>query len=202
MQQINLYRAEFRPNREPLRAIHMAAGLALFLVLLFCVAIYSHVQNANLTEQIAQEKKSFEAAQLELQKLSLLQPKNQAAQLELEKQRLEYERDRRKQILSVISRQDFGNAEGFSGQLQSMARQSLDTVAVDAFSLQKGGTYLELSGKTSKADQVPLYIQRLRTEPAFARVGFGVLTVERKMPGTSFLDFNLANPEMLDKEKK
>jgi Tfp pilus assembly protein PilN len=96
---------------------------------------------------------------------------------------LQAEVSRREQIMALITQQNLGNAEGFSRQMRSMARQSLDTMQIDNFSLQAGGGYMEMSGRTRQADQVPLYLQRLRAEDSFQRVRFGVLNVEREERG-------------------
>lgn len=191
MQQINLYLPEFRPNRAPLRAQHMALAIMGFIVLLGLFSMYSLYRQGQLEDQLAQEKLALESTQLQLQKLALQAPL-QSKQLDDELLRLQKERDRRQQILAVISNQDLGNAKGFSGQLTAMAKQSLDSLALETFALQKGGRYVEFSGKTRQPDQVPLYIQHLRTEADFAAVRFGVLTVERDEKNNQALSFRVA----------
>jgi hypothetical protein len=99
----------------------------------------------------------------------------------------------------MISHQDLGNDKGFSAQLNALAKASLNTISLETFSLQKGGTYAELSGKTRSADQIPLYVQKLRSDPSFANVGFGVLNVQRD-ENSGLLQFSLAKA-VEDKEK-
>lgn len=202
MQQINLYLPEFRPNREPLRAHHMFWVLLGFIVLLALYTGYSNYQTRELEQQLVQEKAGLEALQLELQKLSLQQASRQTNQLDNEILRLQQERERRKQILAVISSQDLGNSKGFSEQMQAIARQSLETLALEVFSLQEGGNYVEFSGKTRQPDQVPLYLQRLRTEPSFVPVRFGVLNVEREKSDAVALNFQVAKPAAAKEGKK
>lgn len=198
MQQINLYLPEFRPNREPLRSVHMLWGGVALIVLLILFSVYSGYQNAQLRQQIALEQEAVLAAQQQLQKLALQQPQNVRAQLEREILQLQTERKRREQLLTIISRQDLGNTSGFSAQLQTLARQSLDSIALERFSLQQGGSYFEFSGTTRSADQVPVYLQRLRSENSFARVGFGVLRVERPENRAAPLRFSLVKPQPKD----
>lgn len=201
MQQINLYLPEFRPNREPLRSQHMlwlAVGL---LVLLVLFSIYSSYRNSQMRAQVAEEQAALQAAQMQLQQLGLLQPKNLREQLETEIAQLLEERDRRAQIFTIISRQDMGNTSGFSAHMEALARQSMDTLALDKFSLQRGGSYVEFSGTTRRADQIPVYLQRLRSEASFAEVDFGVLTVERAERSDSLLKFKLERAEEEDAAK-
>lgn len=191
MQQINLYLPEFRPNREPLRAIHMLwAGLAL-VGLLVLFSIYSSYQLSSLEAQLAQEKIAQQNMQSQLQLINTKKPAQNSAELDGKIEQLQKKLQRHSQILSMISHQDLGNDKGFSGQLNALGQASLNTISIEAFSLQRGGKYAELSGLTRSADQIPLYVQRLRKEAAFADVGFGVLNIERDEQ-SGLLKFHLA----------
>lgn len=201
MQQINLYLPEFRPNREPLRAVHMLWGILGLIILLGLFSGYSSYQTRQLEQELLQEKLALETLQLELQKLALQPSSRQIHQLDSDIERLQLERSRREQILTVISRQDLGNSNGFSSQMEAMARQSLSTLALESFSLQEGGSYVEFAGVTRQPDQVPLYLQRLRGEPSFAAVRFGVLNVERKAANAVALNFQVAK-SITEKEGK
>ncbi len=194
MQQINLYRPEFRPSCEPLRSVHMLWGLVALIFLLSFYSGFTHQGNARLQQQLANEQALLESQHLTLQKLSLQQTQNQPAQLDAEIERLQQEIERRKQILALITDQDFGNTKGFSAHIQAMARQSLETLALESFSLKSGGNYVELAGKTRKPDQVPLYLQRLRAEDSFSKTRFGVLNVERDEQDAYMLQFQVAKP--------
>jgi hypothetical protein len=198
MQQINLYLPEFRPNREPLRSVHMLWGAVALLIFLVLFSLYSAYSNSQLRGDIAAEQSAQQAAQAQLQELMRLQPQSQKIQLEAEIVELTQEKVRRERILHVISRQDLGNTQGFSAQLKTMARQSMDSLAINRFSLQLAGTYIEFSGTTVRADQVPVYIQQLRSEPSFANVGFGVVSVERTHSNRMPLMFRVTNSEEKD----
>lgn len=192
MQQINLYLPEFRPNREPLRSIHMAWGGLGFLVLLLCFSFYSHHQSGLLEQQLVAEQKSQETMQAQLKILSVQKPAQASAELDAKIIKLQKSLQRHQQILSMISQQDLGNDKGFSAQLNALGQASLNTISVETFSLQRGGKYAELSGLTRSADQIPLYLQRLRRDASFSDVGFGVLNVERDKHQSGLLKFSLA----------
>jgi Tfp pilus assembly protein PilN len=200
MQQINLYLPEFRPNREPLRSVHMVWGGLALIVLLIVFSVYSAYKNDQLEVQLATEKQAMESLQQEVQKLSAQQASIQPVQLDTVINRLQGEITRRKQILALISNQDFGNTHGFSTQLEGLARQSLESLALESFSLQLGGGYVEMAGKTHQPDQIPLYLQRLRSEQGFANARFGVLNVERNSVGAAW-NFQVAKPAKKESEK-
>ena len=191
MQQINLYLPEFRPNREPVRAIHMLwAGLAL-IVLLILFSIYSNHQYKLLEQQLAEEKAAQQNMLTQLQAISAKKPAQTSAQLDAKVEQLQKNLQRHIQILNMISHQDLGNDKGFSAQVGALGQASLNTMSLESFSLQRGGKYAELKGLTRSADQIPLYLQRLRKDPAFSDVGFGVLTMERDAQ-SGLLKFSLA----------
>lgn len=192
MQQINLYLPEFQPNREPLRAIHMLwIGLAL-LALLIAYSFYSNHQYALLEQQLEQEKVAQQALQTQLQAISAKKPAQSSADLDTKIAQLQKNLQRHLQILSMISHQDLGNDKGFSSQLNALGQASLNTISVENFSLQRGGKYVELGGLTRSADQIPLYVQRLRRDSSFTDVGFGVLNIERDKEQSGLLKFSLA----------
>ena len=192
MQQINLYLPEFQPNREPLRSVQMLWGLGLFVVLLIIVSVLS--ANANHERELALEQSRAELEQLKARIVQLEQqrPRNNLAELDQNIVQLTQELDRRKQIFTIIANKDLGNNTGFSAHLQALGRQSLDTVSLSVFSLQLGGNYAEFAGKTRTADQIPLYVQRLRSEPVFAQAAFGVLNIEPVKNSQGLFDFSLA----------
>jgi len=192
MQQINLYLLEFQPNREPLRAIHMAWSSLAILVLLLCFSLYSSHKNALLEQQLVQEQQVQQTLQAQLQRLSAQKPAQASAELDEKIVQLQKNLQRHQQILTMISRQDLGNDKGFSAQLIALANASLSTISLESFSLERGGKYAELSGLTRSADQIPLYLQRLRQNPSFADVGFGVLNIERDKQQAGLLQFSLA----------
>lgn len=192
MQQINLYLPEFRPNREPLRAIHMLWGALAFFVLLICFSVYSHHQHGVLQQQLVAEQKAQETLQAQLKVLTAQKPAQASADLDLKITQLQKNVQRHQQILTMISNQDLGNDKGFSAQLNALAQASLNTISVQSFSLQRGGKYAEVTGLTRSADQIPFYLQRLRKDPSFAEVGFGVLNIERDAEQGGLLKFSLA----------
>jgi hypothetical protein len=200
MQQINLYLPEFRPNREPLRAVHMLWACAGLLVLLLVFTLYSSFQNRHLEEEVVRSQEATKAILQQFDALSKNKPAQTSADLDVRLEQLQANLQRHVQILAMIQHQDLGNDKGFSAQLNALAKASLSSISLETFSLQRGGNYAELSGKTSAADQIPLYLQRLRADPSFEKVAFGVLKVTREENGSA-LQFSLAKSQS-DNAKK
>jgi hypothetical protein len=192
MQQINLYLAEFRPSREPLRTNHMAWGLLGVFIVLILVSVYTHQQQAQLQQTIIQAQQAQAALQAQLKILTPPKAVQSIAEVDAEILRLQNQLLRRQRVLAIISSQNLGNDKGFSQQLTALAQPALNTISLETFSLQKGGTYAELSGKARSADQIPLYVKKLREQESFAKVGFGVLNVARDEKQNGLLWFSLA----------
>ncbi len=195
MQQINLYLPEFRPNRKPVRAQHMLWAAGALLLLLIFWSLWSAKQTQDLAEQVGVEQGKLEALQQQVQELTARQPRRQGPDLETQVERLKAEIQRRESIRLLITQQNLGNAEGFSAQLQALARQSMEELALQHFSLQQGGDYVELSGRVRQAERVPEYLQRLRLEPSFAQVRFGVMDVEQDESSEPGLKFSLSKAD-------
>ncbi len=195
MQQVNLYLPEFQPNRKPVRAEHMLWAAGILLLLLIFWSLWSSQQTQAMAEKVALEQRQLEQLQQQVQELTALQPRRQGPDLETEIERLKNEIQRRESIRLLITQQNLGNAEGFSAQLQALARQSMTELALQHFSLQQGGGYVELGGRVRQAERVPEYLQRLRLEPSFAQVRFGVMQVQRDGSSEPGLKFSLSKAE-------
>ena len=200
MQQINLYPAEFRPKQGPLRTVHMAwALLAIFILLMIATAVTQY-QYQKLTQEFEKADQLQQSLQAQLLKLAETKAALAGSDLDIKIEKLQKDLQHRQELISLIASQNLGNAKGFSAQMLALANASLDTISLEAFSLQKSGSYAELAGKTRLADQIPLYVQKLRADPSFANVGFGVLNIEREENSTGVLDFSLA--KAVDEKEK
>lgn len=180
MQQVNLYLPEFHPRRVWLSLNQMIAAIAAVLVLIVGLSLWSGAYTDSLQARLTSERAELDALQRQVQQLMAELPARRGATVEEQVARLRQEIQRREQILQLMSQQNLGNAEGFSGQLSSLSRHALDDLALARFSLQSGGQYVELAGRVRKPEQVPLYLQQLRRDQSFSGVSFGVLEVARE----------------------
>lgn len=200
MQQINFYLPEFRPSREPLRAIHMVWGLVGMFIILIIITALTHYQYTQMEHEFIKTDDVQKKLQSQMQS-AITKPAIVGPDLNAKIEKLQNELQRRQELESIILSQNLGNEKGFSVQLNALANASLDSISLETFSLQKGGSYAELTGKARSADQIPLYLQRLRSEASFSRVGFGVLTVGREADSNGILQFSLARASDITNKK-
>lgn len=190
MQQVNLYLPEFQPRRVWLDVPQMGAVFGLALLLVVAMIFFSAARTEQLSEALEAEREQLKALQSRVQSLAAELPARRGQNIEEQVAQMQAEVARREQILSLITQQNLGNADGFSEQLVSLARHVPDDLALSAFSLQSGGQYVELFGRVRQPEIVPLYLQNLRRDSSFSDVRLGVLEVAReaddKGPGLEF----------------
>lgn len=194
MQQINFYLPEFQPNREAFRSSQIIMASVLLLLLLIAVTFKSASDNKALAIKLDADRLQVQQLKDQLQKFT--ESKKQINIVELDNKIIQINQQiaKRQQLMQVISYQNLGNDRGFSGQLEVMAKKSTAQIALEIFSINQGGNYLELVGKTTSADQLPAYIRSLKSETVFRSVGFGVLKIEPVKSGSAYLQFSLAQP--------
>lgn len=195
MQQINLYLPEFQPNRQPVRVAHMGWALLVVIALLLLASLWSTSRTGALGQQLSLAEAQLQEQRTQVAELQRQQPPLSGPSLAVEVEQLQQDIRRRERIKTLMTQQNLGNAEGFSGQMQSLARQGVNDLALEWFSLQQGGGYVELGGRVRSGELVPLYLQRLRQEPSFAETRFGVLDMGRDESSAPGLMFNLSRAQ-------
>lgn len=195
MQQINLYLPELRPKREWLTLQNLSICLVLyFLFMLFTLKVSS--DDVDNLETIARTKEDAKLASEErLEKYRTMSKSINVANMDKEIAELKKQVTARQQIRLVIEGQSLGNESGFSHNLQSLARQSLNTIALDRIRLTNGGKYIEMQGQTSSPDDIAYYIELLQAEKSFDDTIFGSLSLGKKK-GSVFHVFALGFDSM------
>jgi len=97
----------------------------------------------------------------------------------------------RQRILQALSGQRFGNSEGFVEQLTGLARQRIEGLWLTELVIRRGGTRLDMQGRSLKPEYVPNYLQKLSAESIFAGTDFENLTIHRSADHPGQLDFQL-----------
>lgn len=193
-QEINLYSREFRRRDQPLsgkQVVRLAAGFFLLLLLVEAAVGWRWYVN---TEQLAALKVQEATVSQRLTRLKQSQPLSQRPRLETQIAELQQQIRRREELRSIISGRDLGNSDGFAHYLEAMARQTLPDVALTQIRLLRGGSYVEFDGHTRKAEAVPEYLDRLRSEESFNAVKFGVLSILRPEESRGYWQFKLSSP--------
>lgn len=190
-QEINLYLPSLRPRRDLLSA-HWGGLYLLLALLVFAVTgVIDLMQNRSLQQEVEQLQQQQRQLQADAQKIKAQLPKSRAQQLDKAIQEARVQVQRRQRIKGLVDAQNLGNAEGFSGQMQAMARQWQAGLALDAFTLSDGGARVGLQGQVREAVAVPRYIEGLQAESAFASSQFGVMNIIQPETGNALI-FNLS----------
>jgi Tfp pilus assembly protein PilN len=194
MQQINFYLPEFQPNREPFRSSQILWLLLVMILLLTAVTIKTYSDNKKIAKNIEQDSLQAQTMKSRLQEFATSKTQVNIVDLDNQISKIKHEIARRIQLLQLISYQRLGNDQGFSAQLEAMARQSNPQISLEIFSIKQGGSYVEFVGKTTSADKLPAYIHSLKSEEDFRNVSFGVVKIEPVKDRSGYLQFVLAEP--------
>ncbi len=196
MQQVNLYQKELRPAQVAFSA-RTVLGLAGIWLLLLATNLgiggwRQHRAAVELTAaQAAATREAQQLAQLEAR----YPPPAKDPALARESARLQAARDGRALLLTQLEGKSLGNTDGFSPQLTALARQTMTGLWLTHIDLRQGGKELTLEGGAGNATTVPLYLQRLAGEQAFAGMEFDTFRLSRPPKAPRQIDFFLETSE-------
>ncbi len=185
MQHVNLYQGQFRPQRDPTDALHLA--LALLLVVLLCLVAsgYQVWQTRQAQQRLAQARSEQENAQASLDELRAeLERAHEAdsgASAELERLRREY--DAKQRLLAYLDDGPLAEEAGFSGYMKGLAERVVDGVWLRRIHLDQGGQRIRFDGHAQKAEQIPAFMASLGRVQAYTGHTFRTLQVQRAPDG-------------------
>jgi hypothetical protein len=177
-QQINLYSPIFRKQQKIFSATTMLQAFVLIVVVVavsfYVVSLQTSVLQMSVTESARQLKS-------ELERLKVYgagdSPAERAKLLAERKKKLEASLASSAQGLAAFDADAVGRAEGYADVLRALARVSLDGVWLTRIQFAKGKGELSIAGRATRADLVPAYLERLRSEPALRGREFSRLEV-------------------------
>jgi hypothetical protein len=179
LQQVNLFRPELQPQKQPFRLVSIVSAWGLIVVLFTLLQLWGLYRSNDSQQQLADMKQQQIQILQQLNDLRDLTPQNNSARLENKINLARAELEQRRQLLQVMKGQNIGNSTGFSNYLIGFSRQHMSGLSLEYFNLTDGGENIELSGWTHKPELVPDYIGRLRREDSFQDTQFGELAIER-----------------------
>jgi len=116
MQQVNLYLPEFRPNREPFRALHMLWALLALIVLLALLSVSGERSNGELEQQLLQSQQQLDGLRQQVDMLTRARPQVSLESLDSQIVQLNEKIERRQRLLTLVESNNLGNSNGFSAQ--------------------------------------------------------------------------------------
>jgi len=179
-QQINFYRSEFVAGKEHLGSGMLLVGCGVLVAAM--VAAFGFV-----TYELAAVKVALSAAnsqeQAAIQRLENFQPGVDGASGDQSwEQRLgEAKRALRDQqiVFGMVRNSAWGDIDGFSRHLTSLARQNTDGLWLSYIRLSALGDDTQLEGQAVSAELVPAYLQSLALEEPFETQRFNQFQIDR-----------------------
>ncbi|MEX2517388.1 MAG: PilN domain-containing protein [Gammaproteobacteria bacterium] len=192
-QQINLYQPMFRKQEKVFSAVTMLQITGFIVLVLAAIYGYSLYSLQPFKSELAKIDSEHNKLEQQLSRLEAQAPANVKSQLlEDEVRQLTQELEQKQRVQEMLTSGRYGNRDGFSGLLEGLARQHVSGLWLTQVRVTSGGTQLMMSGKANSAELIPIYIQKLAAETAFAKLSFNVLQISRSESEDGMVEFNLA----------
>lgn len=199
-QQINLYQPKFRRQEKVFSAMIMIQICCLFFVVLAIIYFYGQYQIKPMKIQLQKVNRDVASLRSKVNAYKAKIPNlSKSRLLENEVARTQKELQQREKVRAMLKQQELGNAIGFSGYLEALAREHVQGTWLTGVAIKNGGKELSLQGKTLSSELVPRYIQRLSKEDLLSGITFNVMELQRPKetekpsgPGQTALDFNIS----------
>ncbi len=177
MQTINLYQAEFRPDRSPLRPVHMIAAAVILVLLLVLFSVFYSLGTRQEAVTLAEHEQQLDTLQAQRDKLQAAGTRIDTDSLDRRIADTEAAIEYRRQLRNRMAEQSADSAPALSAQMHALARFSNADFTLEGFALKDSGHYVEMQGVSRTRSAVPAYLLQLQKVPAFADSQFGVLTL-------------------------
>lgn len=204
-QQINLYSPIFRKQEKVFSTTTMLQGVVLIAVV---VAVFYYVMVLQSSVLSIRAAESSQQLKSELERLKAYgvkdSPAERAKATAARRKALEARLAEQTQALKSFDVAAIGRSEGYSELLRAFARVSMEGVWLTRIDAAEGSGELSITGRATRADLVPVYLERLRAEAAVSGHGFGRFEVTRQAPapaakgapaGRSYVEFVLSSSE-------
>ena len=186
-QQINLLLPELRPRFDWL-ALPLVAGAALLgLVLLVAMAGMTAMTADGLKVREIEASNQLAALQQQIQSLGRSLGARQADTglgQQIATARLAV--SQRQEVLDGIAQGDMAGSSSYSGLFQGFSRQMVEGVWLVGFGFAQ--KEIEIRGRLMDPALLPIYINRLNAEPAFAGRRFAALDMKGVAPADAKAD--------------
>ncbi len=177
MQLVNLYVPELKPKKEWLTADSIALVAIGFAILLVLAIVFMQRHLEEYEREIVLLEQQRSGIEARLNRIKTMPRSINSRQIDRKLTMLKNSIAQREQIGSIIEGQNLGNELGFSQYMLGVSRQSLETLSLNRIRLSRGGSFVELKGLTSNAEDVPRFIENLQTEESFRDSQFGLMSV-------------------------
>lgn len=200
MQKVNLYTDALKPKKVLLSLTHILLMTLLVGVLLAGVTWFKW-EAGEKAQQVA-EKKAFQANEMEAS-VELLRQKVKRIvrdeQLVATNKKLKRQLSQRQSLVQLLSSSISRGNSGFSDLLVALGKQRMASLWLTRIYFGDSGARVGLEGVSTKADDLPVYLKRLRNEPAFIGRNFDVFELNQKK---GLMHFVLSSGEFPSDEER
>lgn len=177
MQQINLYVAELRPQKDWFAAKYLSAALfGIVFILLMMHYIKSH-EVSTLTASLEDKQLVLKALEIELDKSKNATAPSSRAEIEHKIAALEQKITSRERLARLIQGQTVSENFSFQKAMTALAEHSTSRVALTQFTFSEGGEYIEMRGVAMQTFDVPEFFGKLRRVAPLNQAQFGLLQI-------------------------
>lgn len=180
-QQINLFNPVFLKQKHYFSALTMVQALGLVLAGALAMYAFEVRQNRTLEGALADTEKQLTTQREQAVRFSR-EFSSQGASRTLvdELTRAEQRLEQREHLLADLKTGVGGNAEGFSGYLGALARQTMPGVWLTGLDIGAKDSALVIRGRALDSQMVPTYIRSLNREAPIAGRPIGELRMTAK----------------------
>ncbi|MFN2360270.1 MAG: PilN domain-containing protein [Marinobacter sp.] len=191
-QQVNLYTDDLRPRKEKLQAGVAMAALVLALVVIAVAAGVTRYQESQLqAETMALQQQNDQLQRSVDRKTNEVEARRPDPEIEADLERVTETLARRQQLLDRVENLIATETNGFSKPLSALARQVPEGLWLTSIRLDARHGDVGLAGRAQSGRLVPVYLEQLGGEPAFAGKTFGSFRLEREEDGR-WIEFQVA----------
>lgn len=192
IQQVNLYTDELRPRKEKLRATMAFSILVLSLAVIAGSAGFVRFQESRLQAQVDSRQAQNDQLQRSVEQLTAeAEVRQPDPEVEAALDRVTATLARRQRLLERVENLVASEASGFSTPLSALARQVPQGLWLTHIRLDGQEGHVALAGKSQSGRLVPVYLEKLSDEPAFAGKTFGSFRLDREEEGR-WIEFRVA----------
>jgi Tfp pilus assembly protein PilN len=193
-QQINLYQPILRRPRKVFSAQTLAYIGLVIAIGLGLIFAYSRWQLTQLRAEVAQlEAQKAQAEQQMAELAAAAEARRDDRELSRRSEELRAEIAARTHLIAWLGARAAEPGPKFSAFLAGLARQHQGELWLEEVRLAEGGRAITLIGASHDPAAVVRYLRRLGAEPAFQRVEFDRVSIERREQAAAELRFEVSN---------
>lgn len=181
-QQINLYETRLRPRHELTTGRNLGICVLVLLVLTTTLSLWVRSEANRKSAAALASQQQLTEEQERLKALSKLFAQRQVSPaLIAERESTKAILAASREVIEVLNSGKLGNTDGFSGFMTGFARQSQTGLWLTGFRVTGNGE-IEIQGRLLDPAKLPVYVQRLRSEPVFQGRHFAALEMRGMDP--------------------